>query len=147
MPGGAYITNRYYGNSRLLGTALKNSGGSILNSHDYAYNAGNQRAQQVFSATNYVSYRYDSIGQLKTALGYEADATPRLNEQLGYVYDAAGNLNYRTNNALTQSFNVNALNELTTVGRSGTLTVAGTTTSPSVGRLAPISTALRCWLL
>src|SRR6266699_485428 len=40
-----------------------------------------------------------------------------------------GNLNYRTNNALVQTFNVNSLNELTTGTRSGTLTVAGTTTS------------------
>jgi hypothetical protein len=35
-------------------------------------------------------------------------------------------LNYRTNNALVQTFGVNNLNELTTVGRGGTLTVAGT---------------------
>jgi RHS repeat-associated protein len=53
----------------------------------------------------------------------------RLHEQLGYAYDPAGNLNRRTNNALVQTFGVNSLNELTTVTRSGTLTVAGTTTS------------------
>jgi len=47
------------------------------------------------------------------------------------VYDAAGNLNYRTNNALLQTFNVNSLNELTTATRAGTMTVAGTTTSPA----------------
>src|SRR6266699_2387651 len=40
-----------------------------------------------------------------------------------------GSLNYRTNNALVQTLNVNSLNELTTGTRSGTLTVAGTTTS------------------
>jgi YD repeat-containing protein len=48
---------------------------------------------------------------------------------LGYTYDAAGNLSFRTNNALVQNFGVNNLNELTAVTRSGTLTVAGTTTS------------------
>jgi len=52
-----------------------------------------------------------------------------LHEQFGYAYDAAGNLNYRTNNALTQTFAVNNLNELSSVTRSGTLTMAGTTTS------------------
>jgi len=52
-----------------------------------------------------------------------------LHEQFGYAYDAAGNLNYRTNNALTQTFAVNNLNELSNVTRSGTLTVAGTTMS------------------
>ncbi|MGO9201689.1 MAG: RHS repeat-associated core domain-containing protein, partial [Limisphaerales bacterium] len=46
-------------------------------------------------------------------------------------YDAAGNLNYRTNNALLGTFRVNSLNELTNVGASGTLTVAGTTSSPA----------------
>jgi hypothetical protein len=34
-------------------------------------------------------------------------------------------LSYRTNNALVQNFDVNSLNELTSAGRSGTLTVAG----------------------
>jgi hypothetical protein len=37
----------------------------------------------------------------------------------------------RTNNALVQTFNVNDLNELSNVTRAGTLTVAGTTTSPA----------------
>jgi hypothetical protein len=50
-------------------------------------------------------------------------------EQLAYGYDAAGNLNWRTNNALVQNFAVNNLNELSTAGRTGTLTVAGGTTS------------------
>ena len=41
-----------------------------------------------------------------------------------------GNLNERTNNALIQSFAVNNVNELSSGGQSGTLTVAGTTTEP-----------------
>ena len=65
-----------------------------------------------------------------TTRGKESGGTTnRRHEQLGYAYDAAGNLHFRTNNALTQTFNVNDLNELTTGTRSGTLTVAGTTTS------------------
>jgi hypothetical protein len=39
-----------------------------------------------------------------------------------------GNLQYRTNNATVQTFNVNSLNELTTVTRSGTITAAGAPT-------------------
>ena len=38
-------------------------------------------------------------------------------------------MNWRTNNALLEAFNVNNLNELTTETNTGTLTVAGTTTS------------------
>jgi RHS repeat-associated protein len=46
---------------------------------------------------------------------------------LGYGYDASGNLQYRTNNGLLQTFSVDALNQLTSVGRANTLTVAGGT--------------------
>ena len=130
LPNTAYITNLYDTVARLTGTYLKNSGDTNLNSHQYSYNVGNQRIQQVFTATNYVDYTYDNIGQLKTAKGKESGGTTnRLQEQFGYTYDAAGNLNWRTNNALVQAFNVNNLNELTTATNSGTLTVAGTTTS------------------
>jgi len=59
----------------------------------------------------------------------EYTAAAHLNEQFGYAYDAAQNLNRRTNNALVQAFGVDNLNQLTTATRSGTLTVAGTTTA------------------
>ena len=131
LPNGAYITNTYDSVARLLSTTLKNTQNSTLNTHNYSYNQGNQRTQQVFTAGNYVDYTYDNISQLKTAKGKESGGTERLHEKLGYAYDAAGNLNQRTNNALIQTFNVNSLNELTTISRSGTLTVAGTTTSPA----------------
>jgi len=115
-----------------LSTVLKNSGGTNLDSYTYTYNAGNQRTNVVRTAGDSVSYTYDNEGELKTAIGREAGGvTNRLQEQLGYAYDAAGNLNQRTNNALIQNFGVNNLNELSTVTRSGTLTVAGTTTSPA----------------
>ena len=83
----------------------------------------------MFTASNTVTYSYDTIGQLTRASGRELGGTTRLHEQFGYVYDAAGNLQYRTNDALIQTFGVNSLNELTSATRDGTLTVAGTTTS------------------
>jgi RHS repeat-associated protein len=132
LPGGAYITNYYDGNARMLGTYLRNSSGVNLDTYDYVYNPGNQRTQQVFTAGNYMNYSYDNIGQLKTAFGKEPGGTTnRMQEQLGYLYDAAGNLSYRTNNTLLQNFKVNNLNELTTVTNGGKLTVAGTTTGPA----------------
>jgi RHS repeat-associated protein len=83
------------------------------------------------------------MGQLVTALGVEPGGTTnRLNEQFGYAYDTAGNLNFRTNNALVQTFNVNSLNELTTNTRSGTLTVAGTTTGPATNVTVNTSNAV-----
>jgi RHS repeat-associated protein len=132
LPNGAYITNTYDNVARLLSTVLKASGQSTINAHSYQLNQANQRTQQVFTDGNYVDYTYDDIGQLQSARGKESGGvTNRLHEQLGYAYDAAGNLNYRTNNALVEAFNVNGLNELTTANRSGTVTVAGTTTSPA----------------
>jgi RHS repeat-associated protein len=131
LPNSAYIYDTYDNVTRLTGTFLMNGQGYYLNAHSYVNNVGNQRVQQTFTAGDYVNYTYDNIGQLKTATGNESGGTHRLNEQFGYKYDAAHNLNYRTNNALIQTFNVNSLNELTAAGRSGTLTVAGTTTSPA----------------
>jgi len=135
--------NSYDSLARLLSTQLKNSGGTVLNSHAYGYNLASQRTALTNSAGDYRSFTYDDAGQLKTALGYEANATPRLNEQMGYAYDPAGNLNQRTNNALVQTFNVNSLNELSTVTRSGTLTVAGNTTTTATNVTMNALTATR----
>jgi RHS repeat-associated protein len=128
LPNGAAITNDFDSIARLLSTTLKNSGGTLLNSHAYSYNPANQRTQ-VFTAGDYINYGYDNIGQLVSARGKEAGGADRLHEQLNYSYDKAGNLSNRVQNLLTNYFNVNPLNELTTETNGGTLTVAGTTTS------------------
>jgi len=62
------------------------------------------------------------------ANGKEADDSARLSEKFIYTYDQADNLSNRVQNLFTNTFNVNALNQLTTVTRAGNLTVAGTTT-------------------
>jgi RHS repeat-associated protein len=129
LPNGAYITNDFDSVARLLDTWLKNNGNAVLNSHSYAYNQGNQRTSQTRTLGDYVNYGYDPIRQLTNGFGYESNGTARLNEKLSYAYDTAHNLNYRTNNALVQTFGVNNLNELSTLTRSGTLTVEGTTSS------------------
>jgi RHS repeat-associated protein len=143
LPNGAYITNTYDAHARLTGTFLKDSGNSILNSHSYGYNAGHQRISMTNFAGNYWSYTYDNSGQLKTATGSESGGTARLQEKLGYAYDPAGNLQYRTNNGLIQTFNVNTLNQISSLSRSGTLTVAGTTTSSATNVTVNGSTANR----
>ncbi len=66
----------------------------------------------------------------RSVLGNEVSVgAARLNEQLHYVFDPAGNLAYRTNNTLTENFQVNKLNELTNNSNSGNVTVVGTTTT------------------
>ena len=130
LPNGALITNSYDNVARMLSTKLLNSSGAALDSENYAFNAANQRTAETNAAGDFRNYVYDNAGELLSAVGKEPGGTTnRLNEQFGYAYDAAGNLNYRTNNALVQDFGVNNLNELSTITRSGTLTVAGTTTS------------------
>lgn len=143
LPGGSYITNTYDSVTRLLSTQLKNSGGTVLNSHAYGYNLVSQRTTLTNTPGDYRNYTYDNSSQLKTALGYESDGSPRLNEKHGYAYDAAGNLNYRTNNAFVQTFAVNSLNELSNMTRSGTLTVAGNTTTGATNVTVNALTATR----
>jgi hypothetical protein len=55
LPNGAFITNSYDSVARLLGMVLKSSQSAFLNAHQYSYNLGSQRTQQVFTATNYVN--------------------------------------------------------------------------------------------
>jgi RHS repeat-associated protein len=130
LPGSRAIGNQDDAVGRLTGTYLRTGSGSVADEHLYTYNSASQRTRQTRLAGDYVDYTYDAAGQLKTAVGKESGgATNRLAEQLGYVYDAGGNLQYRTNNALVQTFGVDNVNQLTTVGRSGTLTVAGGTTA------------------
>jgi hypothetical protein len=64
LPNGSYITNSHDNVARLTGTWLKNSSHSTLNSHQYTYNPGNQRTQQVFGVGSTYNYTYDAIGQL-----------------------------------------------------------------------------------
>jgi RHS repeat-associated protein len=132
LPNGAYITDTYDSVARMLSTKLLNSSSAILDSESYAYNLAGQRTAETNTAGDFRNYTYDNASELTSAISKEAGGvTNRWQEQSGYTYDAAGNLNYLTNNALVQTFNVNNLNELTTGTHSGTLTVAGTTTTPA----------------
>ena len=132
LPNSAYITNTYDNVARELSTTLYNSSATALNTHTYLYDKAGQRTNQTYTTGNYDRYTYDGIGQLLTASGYESGGTARSQEQLKYKYDAAGNLSVRTNNALVQTFNADTLNQLSTITRTGTLTVSGTASSTAV---------------
>ena len=130
---GSVITNDYDSSARLLRVHLRNSGGTMLNSHDYQYNLANQRTRQTRTAGDYVDYTYDKTGQLEAAIGKTSGgASDRLHELLLYNYDAAGNLIKRTNGYpsganLTQTLVVDSRNQLTSGSRTGTATVGGAT--------------------
>jgi len=141
LPNGAWITNTFDNNGRMLGTWLTNSL-SNLDSSVYTYNVGNQRTTATRTGENTATYTYDAISEVVSDLAAEGP-TNRLNEQLHYVFDPVGNLNYRTNNTLIANFAVNSLNELTANTNGGKLTVMGTTTSPATNVAVNGTNALR----
>ena len=127
LPNGAFITNTWDA-GRLVGTFLKNSSGTNLNSHEYLHEAF-RRSRQTFKDGNYVFYTYDNIGQLQRTTPREATGADRDFERRGYGYDSAGNLAYRTNYANGQTFAVNDLNQLSSVTRNNSFySVSGFTT-------------------
>ncbi len=132
LPNGGTINNLYDDFARILQSTFNSAVLGTVDQRVYGYDAASQVTQQTFLNGNFMNYGYDNIGQLTTAQGFEAGGTPaRLQEQFGYAYDKAWNLSYRTNNFLLETFAVNSLNELSSVNRSGSLTVAGTSTSPA----------------
>jgi YD repeat-containing protein len=128
LPNGAYITNSFDLFERLTNTTLKTSAHAVLNPHAYQYDNAHRCTRQTRLNDERVDYTYDSIGQLKSALGQHGTSTNRWHERFFYTYDPAGNLSNRVQNVLTNVFNINHLNQLTSVVRTNnSLTVAGTT--------------------
>ena len=119
---------------RLTGTALANQFGHVLDGCVYGLDLLGLRTNMTCNlglTTNSVSIGYDGIDQLTNWSGKESGGALRHNEQLAYAYDAAGNLHTRTNDALIQTFNVDALNQISNVTRTGALTVPGATPVPA----------------
>ena len=135
LPNTAYVTNTFDAVARLTGTYLKNgSSNNVLDGYTYACNQLGQRTNIIRDyglMSSSAAAGYDSIGELTSWMAKDFGGVTRLNEQLGYAYDPAGNLKQRTNNALVQAFTVDAVNELTNITRSGTLTVSGNTPAPA----------------
>jgi YD repeat-containing protein len=111
LPNTSAITNGFDGLGRLTNTTLRQSGGTVLNQHGYTYNLASQRTRITRTDGSYVDYTYDPLGEVVKALGSGGEST----ENLGYKYDPAWNLNARTNSGYTTAFNVDVLNQLTTV--------------------------------
>jgi RHS repeat-associated protein len=134
LPNGAYITNSFDSLARQTGTALNNYWGHTLDGYTYGLDALGLKTNLTrdFGLTSSsVKVGYDNIQQLIAWNASETNGTPRLNEQLGWAYDAANNLLRRTNNALVQTFAVDAADELTNVTRAGTFTLSGATPAPA----------------
>jgi RHS repeat-associated protein len=134
LPNGASISNSYDSMARLTQTALNNHWANALDSYSYGYDLLGERTnvtRNVGLTASTVSAGYDAIGQLTSWTAKETNGAPRLNEQLGWAYDAGNNLLRRTNGALVQTFAMDAVNELTNITRTGTLTASGATPAPA----------------
>jgi len=107
LPNTSYITNTLDCVARLTSTYLRKNDDTVLNKHEYTYNTGGQRVQQIRVDNSYTDYFYDGIGQLTNADCSVAS------EDRAYFYDSAWNLNRRTNNGVTQVFQVDNKNQLT----------------------------------
>jgi RHS repeat-associated protein len=130
LPNGSYVTNAFDSCGRLIKTALRTSAGLEVCGSAYSLDVGGRRTRETRADGSYVDYGYDAINRLQSATGWETNGSVvRPHERLGYAYDAMGNLVFRTNNALIQAFTLNGLNQVTGASRSGTLTVAGMTSS------------------
>jgi RHS repeat-associated protein len=71
---------------------------------------GNQRTAITNAANQKSLYRYDPIGQLKSASGYSGS------EARGYAYDNAWNVSVVTNVGTPQAFTVDGKNQLVSLG-------------------------------
>jgi RHS repeat-associated protein len=111
MPNMNAFTDGPGGLARLTGTTLRQSAGTVLNQYGYGYNLASQRTRMTRIDGSYVDYTHDPLGEVIKALGSGGEST----ENLGYKYDPAWNLNTRTNAGYTTPFNVDVLNQLTTV--------------------------------
>jgi YD repeat-containing protein len=115
LPNTSRITNGYNSVGALLNTTLRNSGGTVLNRHEYQYNLGQQRTKHTRPDSSHLTFSYDNIGQLTIVRATNSSGTLIPAETKGYLYDTAWNLNVRTNNSggTTTAFGVNVKNEIT----------------------------------
>ena len=115
LPNSAIISNSFDSVGRMVTTALRNSGGTVLDSYSYIYNPVGQRTNITRATGDWVEYGYDPVGQLTSATGYRNGGSGDF-DFYSYGYDAAHNLTNRGVYVwLPQSFNVNSLNQLTSV--------------------------------
>src|SRR3974390_2111077 len=102
MPGNTVSYS--YDTAGLLASTALSAGGSTLDSYSYGYNAAAWRTGVTRANGSRVSYGYDNIGQLTSAIGTDYGGASRYNENFGYAYDPVGNLTNRMNDTLQQAF-------------------------------------------
>lgn len=113
LPNTSHITNAFDAVGRLQSTVLKNSGGTVLNSHTYLVNKANQRTKQTWTDGGYVNYTYDNASELLTGSTFTAANVAVAGQNYGYGYNLAQNMTSRGDGSSTTSYTVNGLNQMT----------------------------------
>jgi RHS repeat-associated protein len=113
LPNTSFITNTYDTVGRQLTTILKNSGGTVLNSHSYVVNTAWQRTKQTRTDGGYVNYTYDNASELREGLTFTAANAAVNAENYKFGYNEGQNMTKRTNNTTVTTYTVNNLNQVT----------------------------------
>ncbi len=77
--------------NRLTQISTVDSAQQTLDSHDYVYNAANQRTRVTLADGSYWLYEYDSLGQVTSGRKYWSDDSPVAGQQFQYGFDDIGN--------------------------------------------------------
>ena len=116
LPNTSFITNTFDTVGRQLSTILKNSGGTVLNSHTYAVNKAAQRTQQTRTDGSYVNYTYDNASELREGLTFTSGNAAVNSENFKFGYDTAQSMKARTNDTTVTTYTINNLNQVTADG-------------------------------
>ena len=84
MPGGNLIAYGYDNAGYLTSSVLKN-GATVLDSYNYTIDANGNHQTMTRTDNSTVTYGYDDMQELISAVGAEASGAPRANETLGQV--------------------------------------------------------------
>ena len=116
LPNTSFITNTFDSVGRQLTTMLKNSSGTVLNSHSYVVNKAAQRTKQTRTDGSYVNYTYDNASEVREGLTFTSGNAAVNAENFKFGYDVAQNMKARTNDTTVTSYTLNNLNQVTADG-------------------------------
>ena len=111
---GTYTTHEYDAAGEILHLVNSAADGTVNSRFDYTYDSRGRRSS-MSTVDGEWTYQYDGAGQLTLAVF--ASTNPAIPDQdLAYRYDAMGNRTSVVLNGVTTSYDVNNLNEYTSVG-------------------------------
>lgn len=146
---GTYTTYQYDANSRLTHVINYSPAGAVNSRFDDTYNSLGLKATEA-NLNGTWTYTYDADGELTQAVFASNNLGVQPNQNLQFSYDAAGNRASASVNGVTTTYDVNNLNQYTSVGgttyrydANGDLTSDGVNAYAfdSIGRLKGLTNA------